>query len=554
MKRFRDYRLRTKQAIIFGVILILMAGVEVFLMYRMTILKTEIDAVTSMWLPSAVASASIRSSASDLRNMQLQQAIARDASSKQRLSLVMVGLIEKIEENQDEYKALITAPAQLQIYDRYLDKWEKYQELSFDFFELVGEDQPERAVELLTGEGQAAFDGFSAVLDTLVLANETASADAASRAATMYHRARRISNVVLVVAVILAAVFATVLVRLITVPVMQLADAAGAVASGNLDVELDVLANDEIGDLSRSFNQMTASLRKARDQITSQQLKLREANEELGDKNRDLEEAMRQLRTAQEQLIMREKMASLGNLVAGVAHEINNPIGAVKSAADTSSRSIQLVCSELDGAVDLNEIRGNKRFQTALQILKNNNDLTLTASGRIAEIVKSLKSFARLDEAEFQDADVHEGLESTLSLLHHELKNRIEVRKNYGDIPKIPCYPNQLNQVFMNVLSNAGQAIIDRGVITITTKRHGDNAVITISDDGCGIDTDTLDRIFDPGFTTKGVGVGTGLGLSITYNIIKRHNGDIAVESEPGRGTTVTITLPTTGMPGDSEA
>jgi two-component system NtrC family sensor kinase len=251
---------------------------------------------------------------------------------------------------------------------------------------------------------------------------------------------------------------------------------------------------------------------------------------------------------------MREKMASLGNLVAGVAHEINNPIGSVKSAAYTSSRSIQLVCSELDGAVDLNEIRGNKRFQTALQILKNNNELTLTASGRIAEIVKSLKSFARLDEAEFQDADVHEGLESTLSLLHHELKNRIEVRKSYGDIPKIPCYPNQLNQVFMNVLSNAGQAIIDRGVITITTKRHGDNAVITISDDGCGIDTDTLDRIFDPGFTTKGVGVGTGLGLSITYNIIKRHNGDIAVESEPGRGTTVTITLPTTGMPGDSEA
>jgi signal transduction histidine kinase len=554
MKRFRDYRLRTKQAIIFGVILILMAGVEVFLMYRMTILKTEIDAVTSMWLPSAVASASIRSSASDLRNMQLQQAIARDAPSKQRLSLVMVGLIEKIEENQDEYKALITDPTQLQIYGRFLHKWEKYQELSFDFFELVGEDQPERAVELLTGEGQAAFDGFSAVLDTLVLANETASADAASRAATMYDRARRISNVVLVVAVILAAVFATVLVRLITVPVMQLADAAGAVASGNLDVELDVLANDEIGDLSRSFNQMTASLRKARDQITSQQLKLREANEELGDKNRDLEEAMRQLRAAQEQLIMREKMASLGNLVAGVAHEINNPIGAVKSAADTSSRSIQLVCNELDGAVDLNEIRGNKRFQTALQILKNNNELTLTASGRIAEIVKSLKSFARLDEAEFQDADVHEGLESTLSLLHHELKNRIEVRKSYGDIPKIPCYPNQLNQVFMNVLSNAGQAIIDRGVITITTKRHGDNAVITISDDGCGIDTDTLDRIFDPGFTTKGVGVGTGLGLSITYNIIKRHNGDIAVESEPGRGSTVTITLPTTGMPGDSEA
>jgi signal transduction histidine kinase len=522
-----------------------MAGVEIFLMYRMTILKAEIDAVTSMWLPSAVASASIRSSASDLRNMQLQQAIARDESRKQSLSLVMVGLIDKIEQNRDEYEALIKAPTQLQIYDRFVDKWERYQELSFDFFALVDEDQQGRAVELLTGEGQAAFDDFSAVLDTLVLVNETASSDAASRAAEMYHRARRFSHVVLVVAVILAIVFATVLVRLITVPVMQLAEAAGAVASGNVDVELDVLANDEIGGLSRSFNQMTASLRKARDEIMSHQLKLQEANEELENKNRDLEDAMQLLRETQQQLVMREKMASLGNLVAGVAHEINNPVGAVKSAADTSSRSIDLVCGALDEGVDLDEIKKGKRFQAALQILKNNNDITVTASERIAKIVKSLRNFARLDEAEFQEADIHEGLDSTLTLLHHGIKNRIAVEKNYGEVPRIPCYPNQLNQVFMNVLSNAEQSIVDRGVVTITTKRRGEDVVIEVSDDGAGIETDDLEKIFDPGFTTKGVGVGMGLGLSITYNIVKRHNGDIAVESEPGRGTTVTITLPT---------
>jgi signal transduction histidine kinase len=520
----------------------------------MTFLKSEIDTITSTWLPSAVASASFKSSASDLRNVQLQHAIARDDSTKRRLMSVMIELIDRIEMNREEYLTLINAPEQLEIYERFEDKWERYQDLSFDLYALIEEGQQEQAIVLLTGKGEIAFNDYNAVLDTLVSTNETASSDAASRAAGMYHRARRISNGVLVVAVILAAVFATVLVRLITVPVTQLAEAAGAVASGNVDVELDVLANDEIGDLSRSFNQMTASLRKARDEIMSQQAELRRANEELGDKNHDLEDAMRLLRETQQQLVMQEKMASLGNLVAGVAHEINNPIGAVKSAADTSSRSIDLVCRALDEGVDLDEIKEGKRFQTALQILKNNNDVTLTASERIAGIVKSLRNFARLDEAEFQEADIHEGIDSTLTLLHHGIKNRIAVTKNYGEVPRIPCYPNQLNQVFMNVLSNAAHAIVDRGVVTITTKRRGDDVVIEVSDDGSGIEADNLEKIFDPGFTTKGVGVGMGLGLSITYNIVKRHNGHIAVESEPGRGTTVTITLPTTQLRGVSEA
>jgi len=476
--------------------------------------------------------------------MQLQQAIASDESTRQRVSLVMIELIESIEESRDDYEALIQAPSQLQIYDRFVDKWEQYQELSFEFFALVEADQQGSAVELLTGRGQTAFNDFSAVLDTLVVINAVASSDAARRSAEMYHRDRRFSNVVLAVAVILAVMFATFMVRLITVPVTNLAQAAKTVAGGNVDVQLEVLAEDEIGDLSQSFNQMTASLRTARDEIMSQQAALEDANSELGEKNRDLEGAMQRLQEAQQQLVMREKMASLGNLVAGVAHEINNPIGAVKGAADTSARSINVVRTALDEGSDLTEIKKGRRFQAALEALKANNDVTLLASERIAEIVKSLKNFARLDEAEFQEADIHEGLDSTLTLLEHRLRNRVTVIRQYGQIPRISCYPNQLNQVFMNVLSNAEQAIAESGVITINTEQRDSSIAIKVSDDGVGIDSAVLEKIFDPGFTTKGVGVGVGLGLSITYNIVKRHNGDIDVESEPGQGTTVVITLP----------
>ncbi|MCI0420006.1 MAG: ATP-binding protein, partial [Acidobacteria bacterium] len=168
----------------------------------------------------------------------------------------------------------------------------------------------------------------------------------------------------------------------------------------------------------------------------------------------------------------------------------------------------------------------------------------VTAGNRIAKIVRSLKNFARLDEAEFQKADLHEGLDSTLTLVHHELKNRAVVVKDYGSLPLVYCSPNQLNQVFMNLFINASQAIEDKGEIRIRTFSDDGKVCVQITDNGKGILPEHLSRIFDPGFTTKGAGVGTGLGLSICYNIIQRHKGNITVQSEPGRGTEFTITLP----------
>jgi two-component system, NtrC family, sensor kinase len=236
------------------------------------------------------------------------------------------------------------------------------------------------------------------------------------------------------------------------------------------------------------------------------------------------------------QLIQSEKMAALGLLVAGVAHEINTPMGAIHSNNDVMTRAVGKVRKLLEPAPD-KEVR---RLLDILGEICRNNEV---ATERIMNIVRSLKNFARLDEAERKKVNIHEGIESTLSLLRHQLKNRIRIVKCFGDIPEIECYPNELNQVFMNILVNAAQAIKHRGEITVKTWREGDRVKIAISDTGVGIPPENLSKVFDPGFTTKGVGLGTGLGLSLCYKIVQDHRGTIEAESSK-QGTTFTISIP----------
>jgi two-component system NtrC family sensor kinase len=236
------------------------------------------------------------------------------------------------------------------------------------------------------------------------------------------------------------------------------------------------------------------------------------------------------------QLIQSEKMAALGLLVAGVAHEINTPMGAIHSNNDILNRAITKIREQLGPSPDQEVTR---LLDILAEVCRNNE----IATDRIMKIVKSLKNFARLDEAERKTVNLHEGIESTLTLLQHQLRNRIRIVKQFGDVPEIECFPNQLNQVFMNILVNAAQAIKNRGEIRVTTWREDDAVKISISDTGVGIPPEHLPKIFDPGFTTKGVGIGTGLGLSLCYKIVQDHSGAIAVESS-NRGTAFTITLP----------
>jgi len=238
----------------------------------------------------------------------------------------------------------------------------------------------------------------------------------------------------------------------------------------------------------------------------------------------------------QTQLIQSEKMASLGLLAAGVAHEINTPMGAIRSNNDILSRAV----GKMRHLVDTQHNRELNRLLGILDDVCRNNNV---ATERIMSIVGSLKNFARLDEAERKKVDIHEGLDSTLTLVRHELTNRIQLIKQYAELPDIECFPNQLNQVFMNIVVNAIQAIPGHGTIKIKTSRDHDLVKIAISDSGTGIAPENLGKVFDPGYTTKGVGVGTGVGLSISYKIVQNHGGKIEIESS-SRGSTFTITLP----------
>lgn len=253
-------------------------------------------------------------------------------------------------------------------------------------------------------------------------------------------------------------------------------------------------------------------------------------------------------RQMQNQLIMQERMASLGSLVAGITHEINNPAGAIQSAADVVSRCVSRIESLLGGGQGPQDFPKDERGQRVLTALKDNTVVIAAAGERITTIVRSLKNFARPDEAEYQRVSIHEGINTTLTLLKSELKDRITVVKEYGEIPKIHCSPGQLNQVFMSLLRNASEAIDGTGTIRIKTQRKGEHVRIQLSDSGRGIPPEKLKRIFNFNFSKTASRVKMGSGLATAYNIVQRHNGEIKAESKPGEGSSFTIILPLPGL------
>lgn len=281
------------------------------------------------------------------------------------------------------------------------------------------------------------------------------------------------------------------------------------------------------------------------------------------------EESARKLKEAQALVLQSEKLASIGQLAAGVAHELNNPIAFVKSNLGTLGEYVGEVagvlqrCQEAMVCWEKGEKENSSRLLGEALKAARRADLdglipdlnriveeSLEGADRVAKIVQDLKNFSHVDEAEWKLADINRGLESTLNLVWNELKYKAAVLKELGDIPPIHCYPMQLNQVFMNLLVNASQAIPEKGEIRVKTYARDGEIVVEVSDTGVGIAPEYRGRIFEPFFTTKPVGKGTGLGLSITYGIVQKHGGIIEVESEPGKGSLFRIRLPMGGESG----
>ena len=265
-------------------------------------------------------------------------------------------------------------------------------------------------------------------------------------------------------------------------------------------------------------------------------------NAELKRARAQSEEEHNRLVAAQAELVNATKLAMLGSLIAGIAHELNTPLGSLNSNHDVLRRALNRLQAILeDEHVDQTELAELRRVVRALDGVMKVNDLAVE---RMVQLVKSLRSFGRPDQSERDTVDLHEGLESTLALVSHQLRGRIEVKRDYGELPRLDCFPNQLNQVWMNLLVNAAQAIAQEGTITVSTRVQNEGVAVEIEDTGSGIKPENLNRIFEPGFTTKDGRIGMGLGLLIARQIVERHGGRIAVRSQLGNGTCFTVQLP----------
>lgn len=293
----------------------------------------------------------------------------------------------------------------------------------------------------------------------------------------------------------------------------------------------------EILELINYSNAIMSKLQGAYNMLENHKEELEAQNHELDVQNYDLMESQTQLKSAQDRLVQSEKMASMGQLTAAIAHEINTPMGAITS----NSQMIDMMLMKLEMTIPTGD---EEKIKKIIDSIKKSSNISSDAALRINEIIKNLRNFSRIDQAKFQAADVNEGIRSVLVLTSNLWKNKLTINENYGNLPDINCYPSMLNQVFMNIIVNAIHATEKGGVIDINTDFDDSNVYINITDNGTGINDGLLEAIFESGFTTKKRDQGTGLGLSISKDIIQKHHGSIVASNNDGPGATFTVTLP----------
>ncbi len=584
--KIKNLRLSRKLFLGFGFVLLMLFGVNIFSIHQMNILKLEIDNFNNQWLPSALAISALNLNTSDLRRSQLQYAFTFDDQARQELANSMISIIDRINENLDTYARLKQQKGEIEelleeeknLFKGFETDWETYQDLSFTIFRLSRENKQIEAYELLDGQTKIIYRDINAKLQKLLSFYKEEVIEGAKNADLVFQATKKLITSLVVVTIILSTLFVMWLVRWIKYPIRQLEKGAKKVAEGDLSVQLDIQSEDEIGNLTNSFNLMTKSLREAMEKSKVQADRLKMQWEVLNEtylelelksdslekkkstiekKNRDLRKTMEKLKSTQTQLIDSEKMASLGQLTAGIAHEINNPINYISAGINPLKRDMAEIESlykkfkeASNNGIDQNKLKHAKQYSKEIESdflfkeIKSLLDGIEEGALRTREIVIGLRNFSRMDEDAIKTANINEGIDSTLMLLRNKFKNKIIIKKEYGQIPPIECYAGKLNQVFMNILNNAADAIQDEGEIIIHTWASDDYANISIKDNGIGMPENIRKRIFEPFYTTKEVGQGTGLGLSISFGIIEKHKGTISVKSEKNKGSEFIIQLP----------
>lgn len=450
---------------------------------------------------------------------------------------------------------------------------------------LVDNGRPEEAVQILeSNEYWAHKEIFDKNLEDYVsrrgiqydeaIKSSSMAVDLATeRARQLIKTSARLILIFGVIALILAVVSGLLISRSIYVPLFELKAAADEIGKGKLNTPIEVKSNDEVGQLAASFKKMLNDLQKTTtsiDNLNQEIIERRKAEESVRLAYEDLEKVNRELKEMQSQLVQSEKLVSIGQLAAGVAHEMNTPVGFVASNFETLENYMEKILelfqmydnligkiesSEKAELLDIADTIGEAWNKMKIDFILEDLPLLFKDSregiGRVTSIVQNLRDFSRIEQPEKLDIyNINEGIKATLIVAQNEIKYDADIEMELSKVPQIICNTGQINQVLLNILMNAVQAIkseerTDKGKITIRTYSTEGEVVCEISDDGPGIEPDKLQKIFDPFFTTKPVGMGTGLGLSISYDIIViKHKGMLLVDNSVGKGTKFTIKLP----------
>ncbi|WP_449416594.1 ATP-binding protein [Phormidium nigroviride] len=428
-------------------------------------------------------------------------------------------------------------------------------------------DAQQQVLDLIRGDKAVKIDvKFERLSESLSLTTQIAKAEQ-QQAYINFNIAEQLRLQIIVVSMLVSVATAIFLAictsRAIAIPLQAVTSIAKNITQqANFNLQAPVTTEDEVGTLAKSINQLVKWVAEYTDEL---ELARQTLEERVQERTEELTEALHKLKHTQTQLIQTEKMSSLGQMVGGVAHEINNPINFIYGNLEHANQYIidlvnlvRLYQQEYPQPTEIiaEEIEAIELDFIAEDLLKMLESMKI-GSDRIRQIVLSLRNFSRLDEAQMKLVDIHEGIDNTLLILNSRLKGKIKVIKNYGELPEIECYPAQLNQVFMNILVNAIDALeeleeksSEKGknsqILIQTQKLESGNILVRICDNGPGISPAIQSKLFDPFFTTKEPGKGTGIGLAICYQIIEKHHGKIEAISSPGTGAEFVILLPAT--------